>query len=259
MQSLFIAATGMMAQQMNVEVIANNLANMNTVGYQRQHIYFEDLLYQDKRLPGSSTSANAGTLAPTGLQLGLGVRPASIYRITEEGTSLPTDGNFDIKVMGKGHFPIQMPDGTTAYTRAGVFQLSSTGQMVTAEGYVVAPGIQVPQNFTDITINPSGDVTVVVNGQTQTVGTIQLASFPNAGGLRAVGGNLFVPTDASGQATLGTPGVDGLGRLLHRYQEGSNVDAVGEITRMIIAQRAYDMNSKVVQTSDEMMATLTRR
>ncbi len=259
MQSLFVAASGMLAQQMNVNVIANNLSNMNTTGYQRQRIHFEDLVYQDQRVPGAPTSTGSGSMMPTGLQLGLGVRPAAVYRIAQEGAPLPTEGPLDVAIRGKGYFPIQMPDGTTAYTRDGVFQLSPTRQIVTMEGYVVGSGIQIPDNETDITISAGGDVAVTVNGQTQTVGTVQLANFANPGGLRAMGGNLFMPTDASGQAVLATPGLNGTGSLLQGYREASNVDAVGEITGMIMAQRAYDMNSKVVQTSDEMMAALVRR
>ena len=257
MRSLDIAATGMLAQQRNVEVVSNNLANMNTTAFQRRRSEFHDLMYQDLRRVGT-TSSDAGTIVPTGVQLGLGVKLAAVYRIHEQGNLSATDNTFDLAVQGKGFFQITMPDGTTAYSRDGTFQLNATGQIVTHDGYTVQPGITVPSNAIDVTINNSGEVLAKIEGQVEysNVGQLQISTFLNDAGLEAVGDNLYKETPASGSATSGTPGGTGFGTILQGFLETSNVNAVEEISNLISAQRAYEMNSKVIQTSDEMMGTL---
>ena len=258
MRSLDIAATGMLAQQRNVEVVSNNLANMNTTAFQRRRSEFHDLIYQDLRRVGT-TSSDAGTVVPTGVQLGLGVKLAAVYRIHEQGNLSATDNTFDLAVQGKGFFQITLPDGTTAFTRDGTFQLDATGQIVTHDGYTVQPGITIPSNAIDVTINNSGEVLVKLEGQValSNAGQLQISTFLNDAGLEAVGDNLFKETPASGTPTAGTPGSTGFGTILQRFLETSNVNAVEEISNLISAQRAYEMNSKVIQTSDEMMGTLT--
>ncbi len=258
MRSLSIAATGMQAQQTNVEVISNNIANMNTTAYTRRRAEFNDLLYQNLRRQGAATS-DAGTVVPAGVQLGLGVRTAAVYRITEQGSLTNTDNTLDLAIEGKGYFQITLPSGETAYTRAGSFQLSSTSQIVTNDGYTVQPGVTIPNNSTSITINASGEVWAKLDGQTtQTnVGTLQIATFVNEAGMEAIGDNLFMETTASGTPTTGTPDSTGFGSILQGYLETSNVNVVTEITSLISAQRAYEMNSKVIQTSDEMLNTVT--
>ena len=258
MRSLDIAATGMLAQQRNVEVVSNNLANMNTTAFQRRRSEFHDLIYQDLRRVGT-TSSDAGTIVPTGVQLGLGVKLAAVYRIHEQGNLSATDNTFDLAVQGKGFFQITMPDGTTAYSRDGTFQLNASGQIVTHDGYTVQPGITVPSNAIDVTINNSGEVLTKIEGQVaySNVGQLQISTFLNDAGLEAVGDNLYKETPASGSATSGTPGSTGFGTILQGFLETSNVNAVEEISNLISAQRAYEMNSKVIQTSDEMMGTLT--
>ena len=258
MRSLDIAATGMLAQQRNVEVVSNNLANMNTTAFQRRRSEFHDLIYQDLRRVGT-TSSDAGTIVPTGVQLGLGVKLAAVYRIHEQGNLSATDNAFDLAVQGKGFFQITLPGGTTAYTRDGTFQLNATGQIVTHDGYTVQPGITVPSNAIDVTINNSGEVLTKIEGQVEysNVGQLQISTFLNDAGLEAVGDNLYKETPASGSATSGTPGSTGFGTILQGFLETSNVNAVEEISNLISAQRAYEMNSKVIQTSDEMMGTLT--
>jgi len=258
MRSLDIAATGMIAQQRNVEVVSNNLANMNTTAYMRRRPEFHDLLYQNLVVVGSTSSA-AGTVVPSGVQLGLGVKLAAVYRIHEQGNLSATDNTLDMAIQGKGFFQIQQPSGETAYTRDGTFQLNADGEIVTHDGYTLQPGITVPSNAVDVTVNSSGEVLVKLEGQValQNVGQIQLAVFPNAAGLEAVGDNLLKETPASGTATTGNPGAVGFGSILQGFLETSNVNAVEEISNLISAQRAYEMNSKVIQTSDEMMGTLT--
>lgn len=258
MRSLSIAATGMLAQQLNVEVISNNIANMNTTGFKRQRAEFQDLLYQEERRVGS-TSSDSGTVVPTGVQIGLGVRTANVYRITDQGNLQGTDNTYDIAIRGKGFFKITLPDGGTAYTRAGSFQLSPNGQVITPDGYTVQPGITIPPDAINVTINASGEVLVTTQGQVQpqNVGQFELASFANESGLEALGDNLFKETPASGTATDGVPGLTGFGTILQGFVETSNVNAVTEITSLITAQRAYEMNSRVIETSDEMMQSLT--
>ena len=259
MRSLSIAATGMLAQQMNVEVISNNIANMNTSGYKRQRAEFNDLLYQDMRRVGSNSSEE-GTIVPSGIQLGLGVKPAAVYRISEQGSIQMTDNPLDMAMNGKGLFMVEMPNGETGYTRAGSFQLSPDGDLVTPDGYPVQPGITIPVDAVGVTVNSNGEVWVDLDGQVdpQLVGQIEVARFPNEAGLRALGDNLFVETRASGQANVGVPGQAGFGSVLQGAVESSNVDMVKEITNMVAAQRAYEMNSKVITASDEMMRNVSQ-
>jgi len=259
MRSMNIAATGMMAQQTNVEVIANNIANLNTTGFKRQRAEFQDLLYQSERR-GGATSSDTGTIVPVGVQVGIGVKTAAVYRITTQGNLTQTGNPLDLTIQGRGFFQILQPEGTNAYTRTGSFQLSPTGEIVTADGFVVQPGITVPQNTIAISVNSSGQVQAQVAGQTQpsTVGQLELANFPNEAGLEALGNNLFLETPASGTPVTGNPGATGFGSLNQGLLETSNVDIVSEITNLITAQRAYEMNSKVIQTSDQMMSTLSQ-
>lgn len=258
MRSLSIGATGMLAQQLNVEVISHNIANMNTTAYTRRRVEFQDLLYQNLRRTGSQ-SADDGSVVPVGVQIGLGVKTAAVYRITEQGNLTLTENSLDLAINGRGYFQIDMPNGETAFTRAGSLQLSESGQIVTVDGFTVQPGITVPENAIDISINSSGEVLVKVDGQVapQNVGQFELAIFANDAGLLAVGDNLFVETPASGGAAAGTPGSAGYGQLQQGFVETSNVNVVEEITNLITAQRAYEMNSKVIETSDQMMATIS--
>ncbi len=259
MKSLSIAATGMLAQQLNVEVVSNNIANMNTSGHKRQRVEFQDLLYQNLKRSGAASS-DAGTVVPTGIQVGVGVKVGGVYRVMEQGSLTITDNDFDLAIQGKGMFRIQLPSGEDAYTRAGSFQLSTTGQLVTPDGYTVSPGITIPQDAVDVTINSSGTVQVKLDGQTtpQTVGQIELAIFFNEAGLEAIGDNLFMETPASGSAAIGVADSTGYGSIKQGALETSNVNAVQEITNLITAQRAYEMNSKVITTSDEMLAAMSQ-
>jgi flagellar basal-body rod protein FlgG len=254
MRALSIAATGMLAQQTNVEVIANNLANMNTTAYKEQHAAFEDLLYQNVEQPGSQSS-DSGTVLPSGIQLGAGVKTAAVYRINSQGTMTQTSNPYDLAINGAGYFHVTMPDGTDAYTRAGNFALSPEGQIVTQDGYVVAPGIAVPANATGITINAQGQVQAAIPGQTapQTVGQFELTRFPNEGGLNMVGSNLLTETPASGSPQSAVPGSPGYGTIQQGFLEAANVNAVEEMTSLITAQRAYEMNSKVITAADQML------
>ncbi|MBC6981127.1 flagellar basal-body rod protein FlgG [Caulobacter sp. 17J80-11] len=254
MRALRIAATGMEAQQLNVEVISNNIANMNTVGFKRQRAEFQDLLYQNVERMGAQSS-DTGTVVPTGIQVGSGVKAGSVYRITSQGNLTHTENTFDLAIQGKGYFQVLLPSGEIAYTRAGNFSPNDQGQLVTDDGYLVQPEIQIPPNAKDVVISKTGQVQAIIDGQVapQTVGQLELAEFFNEGGLEAVGDNLFKETTASGAPTLGQPGEVGYGQLLQGYTEASNVDAVGEITALIVAQRAYEMNSKIVTAADEML------
>ena len=255
MQSLSIAATGMMAQQLNVEVISNNIANMSTTGFKRQRAEFQDLLYQNLRRVGTNSS-DSGTVVPAGIQVGLGVKTGSVYRIMSQGSFENTQNKLDVAIQGRGFFHVQMPSGEDAYTRAGSFQLSPDGQIVTADGYTVAPGITVPSDATDITISNDGQVQATIPGQTapQVLGTLELANFQNEAGLDPMGNNLFQETTASGSPTYGNPADTGFGSLQQGFLETSNVNAVNEITSLITAQRAYEMNAKIISASDEMMS-----
>jgi flagellar basal-body rod protein FlgG len=258
MRSLDIAGTGMQAQQTNVEVISNNIANMSTTGYKRRRAEFQDLIYQNLRRVGSSSS-ESGTIVPAGAQVGLGVKTAAIYRISEQGNLQQTSNSLDLAVQGNGYFQLTLPSGETAYTRDGTFGLAPDGTIVTADGYTVQPGIVVPTNAVDVTINSSGQVQVKISGQTAptTVGTLQLATFPNEAGLEAQGDNLFLQSAASGTAVTGQPATPGFGSVMQGFIETSNVNVVSEITNLITAQRAYEMNSRVITTSDQMLSTLT--
>ncbi|MEQ8587417.1 MAG: flagellar basal-body rod protein FlgG [Thalassobaculaceae bacterium] len=257
MQSLNIAATGMNAQQMNVEVISNNIANMNTTGFKRQRAEFQDLIYQAQRRVGTASS-DAGTVVPSGIQLGLGVKTAATYRVNEQGALILTDNQFDLSIRGEGYFQITLPNGDTAYTRAGSFQLDQNGTLVTPDGYTVQPGVTIPADTLAVTVNESGQVFAQIDGQIdeQNVGQLQLAIFQNPAGLENIGNNLLLETTASGTAGTGAPGAAGFGRLQQGFLESSNVDPVQEITSLITAQRAYELNSKVIETSDQMMSTV---
>jgi flagellar basal-body rod protein FlgG len=258
MRALDIAGTGMQAQQTNVEVISNNIANMTTTGFKRQRAAFQDLIYQDLRRVGSNSS-DSGSLLPSGAQVGLGVKTAAIYRINEQGNLQQTGNSLDVAIQGNGYFQVTLPSGDTAYTRDGSFGLSPQGQIVNTNGYVISPGITVPTNATGVTINTSGQVQVTLDGQTAsaTVGQIQIATFPNEAGLSAEGDNLFLQTAASGNPVTGTPASPGFGSTLQGFVESSNVNVVTEITDLITAQRAYEMNSKVITAGDQMLSTLT--
>ncbi|MCF8473578.1 MAG: flagellar basal-body rod protein FlgG [Emcibacter sp.] len=255
MKALSIAATGMIAQQLNVEVISNNIANMNTTGFKRQRAEFQDLLYQNVERVGSASS-DTGTVIPTGIQIGVGVKTGGVYRITEQGSVVGTENPLDMAINGSGYFRITLPTGEDAYTRSGTFQLGPTGQIVTLEGYTVGPGLTIPQEATDISINPEGEVLVKLQGQIDptNIGRLELVTFPNPAGLQAVGNNQFLETPASGSANVGVPNTPGFGVILQKFLENSNVNSVSEITSLISAQRAYEMNSKVISTADEMMS-----
>ncbi|HEY0927458.1 flagellar basal-body rod protein FlgG [Brevundimonas sp.] len=255
MRALRTAASGMAAQQLNVEVISNNIANMNTVGYKRQRAEFQDLLYQNVERMGAQSSTQ-GTVVPTGIQIGAGVKAGAVYRVTDQGTPTNTGGMYDMAIDGRGYFQILMPSGETAYTRAGNFSINGEGQLVTDDGYAVQPNINIPQDAVDVQISKSGQVQVFTDGNAtpQVVGQIELASFFNEAGLEAIGDNLLLETAASGPANVGAPGEIGYGDILHKFTESSNVDAVSEISALIIAQRAYEMNSKVITTADQMLS-----
>jgi len=259
MRSLSIGATGMLAQQLNVEVISNNIANMTTTGFKRQRAEFQDLLYQNIRRVGS-TSSDAGTVVPTGVQIGAGVRAAAVYRINEQGNVQVTDNPLDLAIRGRGYLQVQLPTGETAYTRAGSLQLNADGQIVTSDGFLLEPQITVPQETVSITVNASGEVLASIDGQAQpqNLGQIQLALFANEAGLEALGDNLFRSTPASGDAQVGNPGEPGYGRILQGSLETSNVNMVAEVTNLITAQRAYEMNSKVIRSADEMMNSVSQ-
>lgn len=258
MRSLSIASTGMLAQQTNVDVISNNIANMNTTGFKRQRAEFQDLLYEQIERPGGATGPD--TKAPSGIQIGAGVKTGGVYRIQQQGALQQTENRYDVAITGRGYFQITLPSGDTAYTRDGSFGVSDQGELVTQDGYPVQPGITIPQGAIDVTISKTGEVQVVVAGdpQPQTVGQLELATFMNDAGLEAKGDNLFLETAASGQPTVANPGEPGLGTLSQGFIEGSNVNAVAEITALITAQRAYEMNSRVVKTADEMLATTSQ-
>lgn len=259
MRSLSIGATGMLAQQLNVEVISNNLANMSTTGFKRQRAEFQDLLYENLKRMGT-TSSDAGTVIPSGIQLGTGVKTGSVYRIMGQGNMNMTENTYDLGIQGEGYFRIQLPSGDEAYTRSGALQLNGNGELVTQDGYVVQPGIVIPANAVEVSISASGEVAVTLTGQVapQVVGQLDLATFINPAGLEATGNNLFLETPASGTPTIGIPGSAGYGTLLQGYVEVSNVNPVQEITNLISAQRAYELNSKVITASDEMLQTITQ-
>jgi flagellar basal-body rod protein FlgG len=252
-RALYSAASGMSAQETNIDNIANNLANANTVGFKTRRAQFQDLMYQSLVQPG--TASGQQTVVPTGLQLGLGTRAASNEIIFTQGAFTETDNPLDLVIQGNGFFQIQMPNGTLAYSRAGQFQLDKTGNVVTPQGYALDPQITVPATAQQITIAGDGTVSYTLPNQTaaQTAGQIQLANFANPAGLNSLGNNLYAPTDASGDPTVGAPGgAEGLGSLLQGYTEQSNVSIVNEFINLIQAQRGYESNSKVVQAADQM-------
>jgi flagellar basal-body rod protein FlgG len=259
MRSLNIAATGMMAQQMNIDVISQNLANQTTSGYKAQRAEFQDLIYQSLERVGTNSS-NVGTVLPTGVQVGLGVKTGAIYRDTEQGTLKQTAGPLDWALQGKGYFQVEMPDGEIAYTRAGAFKLSPDGEIVTMDGFVIQPAITVPEDAISITVSEFGDVQVTLDGQVDPLqlGQLEIASFINPPGLEAIGNNLFLESAASGVPILGIAGEEGIGSILQGFLENSNVDPVKEITNLIVAQRSYEMNSKVITASDEMLQALNQ-
>jgi flagellar basal-body rod protein FlgG len=256
MRALRIAATGMAAQSMNVEVISNNIANMNTVGFKKQQAQFEDLLYQNVERMGVESSAT-GTIVPTGIQVGSGVKTGQVSRVTTQGALVQTGNQLDMAISGRGFFQILLPSGTIAYTRAGNFSVNNTGQIVTQDGYPLQPAMTVPQNAQAVSISPAGQVSVTLaNNPTPTViGTLQIANFFNEAGLDAQGGNLYLESAASGPPSLAAPASTGYGSIMEGYTEASNVDPVSEITNLIAAQRAYEMNSKVVTAADQMLST----
>jgi len=255
MRSLRTAATGMSAQQLNVEVISNNIANMNTIAFKKQRAEFQDLLYQTIERAGAQSS-DSGTVVPTGVQVGSGVKAGATYRITSQGSATQTGNDLDVMIKGRGYLQVLLPSGETAYTRAGNLATDDQGRLVTDDGYTIEPAITIPQDATDIIISASGQVQVIQPGNTDPieVGRLELATFFNEGGLDPLGDNLYMESAASGDPTTGTPGIDGFGELMQGYTEASNVDPVSEITALIVAQRAYEMNSKVVTTSDDMLA-----
>jgi flagellar basal-body rod protein FlgG len=255
-RSLWIAKTGLDAQQFNVDVISNNLANVTTTGFKRQQPVFEDLLYQMVRQPGAQSSQL--TQIPSGLQLGAGVRPVATARVFTQGSLQQTGNNFDIAINGQGFFQILLPDGTTAYTRDGSFQLDNQGNVVNSSGYLLQPSITIPPNTVSVTVGNDGTVTALVSGSANPtqVGTIQLANFVNVGGLQARGENQFLETAASGAPQVNQPGTNALGTTNQGFLENSNVSVTEELVNLITAQRAFEINSRSVQTSDQMLEKL---
>ena len=255
MRALHTAATGMMAQEINVQVISNNIANMRTTGYKRQRAEFQDLLYEHVRRVGTQTSSQ-GNILPVGIDLGGGVKTVGTPRLMTQGTISPTGAELNVAVRGEGFFKILMPDGTFTYTRDGSFQMDAQGRIVTAQGNVVQPGINIPTNSTSISISPQGQVSATLPGSTtpSILGQMVLTRFTNKAGLQASGDNLFVETPASGTPQDGTPNVDGFGDLQQGNLEQANVEAVTEISDLIAAQRAYEMNGKVITAADQMLS-----
>ncbi len=258
LRSLWIAKTGLDAQQMHIDVISNNLANVSTNGFKRSRAVFEDLLYQTLRQPGAQSSQQ--TQIPSGLQIGTGVRPIASERIFTQGNLQQTSNPLDVAIQGAGFLQIQMPDGTTAYTRDGSLRTDANGQLVTSSGFAVQPAVTIPANTQSITIGRDGVVSVVRAGTTAAtqIGTLQLANFINPAGLLSMGENLYTETTASGTASVNQPGSNGLGLLSQGYVETSNVNVVEELVNMIQTQRAYEINSKAIQTSDQMLQKLTQ-
>ena len=258
MRALTIAATGMNAQEQNLEVIANNIANINTTGFKRSRAEFTDLIYQTERVMGVSTRGRDATV-PEGAQVGLGVRTAAIRSLQIQGALTSTGNTLDLAISGRGWFQVTTPAGDTVYTRDGAFNTNATGQLVTTDGYIVTPAILIPATATSVTVSQTGLVTATIAGQStpQQLGQLTIANFINEAGLQALGNNLFQQTAASGQATVGVPGDTAFGVIQQGYLEASNVDPVSEITNLISAQRAYEMNSKVIQAADQMSGTIS--
>jgi flagellar basal-body rod protein FlgG len=258
MRALEIAATGMSAQERNIEVIANNVANINTTGFKRSRAEFTDLIYQNERLQGVPSSGASATV-PEGAQVGLGVRTAAIRSVNIQGSLTSTGNSLDLAINGRGWFQVSMPTGETVYTRDGAFSTNAQGQLVTSDGLLVTPNIVIPPNATSVSVSQSGMVSATIAGQAapQTLGQLTVANFVNDAGLLALGGNLFQQTAASGQPNVGIPGEIAFGIIQQGYLEASNVDPVLEITNLISAQRAYEMNSKVIQAADQMSGTIS--
>ena len=256
MRALHTAATGMMAQELNVQVISNNIANMRTTGYKRQRAEFQDLLYEHVRRVGTQTS-DQGNQLPAGVELGAGVKTVGTPRLMTQGTLLQTGKDYDLAVRGEGFFQITLPDGRTAYTRDGSFALDAQGRIVTAQGYVIQPGVTIPNNATGLTINAQGQVSVTLPGSTTStiIGQIGLTRFINKAGLLPVGNNLFQETPSSGPPQDGLAGAEGYGTMTQGSLEQANVDVVSEMSNMIAAQRAYEMNAKVISAADQMLQT----
>ncbi|MDZ7260809.1 MAG: flagellar basal-body rod protein FlgG [candidate division KSB1 bacterium] len=257
MRALQTAATGMYAQELYVDTIANNLANVNTTGFKKSQIEFQDLLYQTLRTAGAPTAQ--GIVSPTELQVGLGTRPVSVHKIFSQGAMSPTNNPLDLAIQGNGFFQILQPDGSIAYTRDGAFKLSSDGKIVTSTGLLLEPEISLPAETTEINIAADGKVSVVLAGETrpQEVGQIELVKFLNPTGLKSIGQNLYLATSASGEPILATPGTEGLGQLSQGFLEVSNVQVVEEMVNMIAAQRAYEINSKTIRIAEEMLSQAT--
>ncbi len=254
MQALHTAATGMRAQELNVQTVANNISNIRTTGFKKQNAEFQDLLYENVRRVGSSSS-NSGTIVPTGVQIGSGVKFAATSRVLTQGPLEQTQQPLNLAIRGEGYFEIQLPDGRTAYTRDGSFERNQDGEVVTLDGYQVGGGITIPQDARSINISTDGQIEVVAGDDANptNVGQVDIINFINPGGLEAIGDNLFVETAASGNPQTGTPGEEGVGDVLQGFLEGSNVEAVREISDLIAAQRAYELNSRVISAADEMM------
>ena len=254
MKALYIASTGMNAQERNVEVISNNIANMRTTGFKRQRAEFQDLLYQSYRRAGSTTS-DQGTVVPVGIEIGSGVKTAATPRVMSQGNVAPTEKELDLAVRGEGYFMVQLPDGRTAYTRDGSFERDNAGLLVNVDGYQIEPGITVPDTANSIAISADGTVEAYLNNDSTPtqLGQIQLARFVNKAGLESIGDNLFVETGSSGPAQIGAAAADGMGNLMQGYLEMANVNAVTEIADLIAAQRAYEMNARVIAGADEML------
>lgn len=250
--SLWSAASGMKAQQLNIDVTSNNLANVNTAGFKKGRAEFQDLMYRTARAAGAPV--NTGSTTPVGLQVGNGVRTVAVSRIFSQGDFQQTENAYDLTVEGDGFFQVQLPDGTTAFTRDGTFKVDAQGQLVTSEGYLLQPNISIPANARDVTVTGEGMVTATVDNSAVQLGEVQIARFVNPAGLTAMGQNLFRPTDASGAPVVGAPGTDGMGRILQGYVESSNVRVIEEMVNLIVAQRAYEANSKSIQTADEMLS-----
>jgi flagellar basal-body rod protein FlgG len=259
MRALSIAASGMQAQQLNVDVISHNIANMNTTSYKRQRAEFQDMLYQNLERPGSSSSAS-GAILPMGIQIGIGVRADAVGRVTEQGGMAATGNAYDLAIDGRGFLQVALPSGQTAYTRAGNLAVNADGAVVTADGYQLEPSITVPPEATAIQITRDGIVEATLTGQTapQQIGQLELATFINPAGLEAIGDNLYLETPASGSPNVSTPGSPGFGTLMQGYLELSNVNAVEEISALIVAQRAYEMNARVITAADEMLQSTTQ-
>ncbi len=254
MRALWSAATGMLAKQLDMDVIANNLANVNSAGFKKSRVDFQDLMYQTIRTAGSTVAQ--GSRVPTGIQVGLGTRAAAIQKVFSQGDFIQTENPLDLVIEGDGFFQVLLPDGSTAYTRTGAFKVDSEGRVVTSDGFVMEPELVVPANAVDISIGTDGTVTIQAAGENAPteLGQIQLARFLNPGGLVSIGRNLYKPSAASGDPAVGTPGLEGIGTIAQKFLEMSNVKVVEEMVNMIIAQRAYEVNSKAIQTSDEMLA-----